>query len=91
MNISIPFSILNKIDSYNVMQMKTQKIWVAVNKNGDIRMFTDEPTRNKQTGKWESKHPFVNSSLYNEVKSIIEHANVNWESEPNFFEIQIDN
>ena len=33
----------------------------------------------------------VNSLLYTEVKSIIEHANVNWESDPNFFEIQIDN
>ena len=71
--------------------MKTQKIWVAVNKNGNVRMFTDEPIRNKQTGKWESKKPFVNSLLYTEVKSIIEHANVNWESDPNFFEIQIDN
>lgn len=70
--------------------MKTQKIWVAVNKNGDIRMFTDEPKRNTKTGKWESKQPFVNSLLFTEVKSIIEHANVNWESEPNFFEIQVN-
>ena len=72
------------------MEMKTQKIWVAVNKNGEIRMFTDEPKRNIKTGKWESSHPFVNSTLYNEVKSIIEHANVNWESEANFFEIQVN-
>ena len=41
--------------------MKTQKIWVAVNKNGNVRMFTDEPIRTKQTGKWESKQPFLNS------------------------------
>jgi hypothetical protein len=70
--------------------MKTQKIWVAVNKNSDIRMFTDEPKRNSKTGKWESINPFVNSLLFTEVKSIIEHANVNWESEPNFFEIQVN-
>jgi hypothetical protein len=72
------------------MGIKTQKIWVAINKNGEIRMFTDEPKRNVKTGKWESSRPFVNSHLFNEVKSILEHAMVTWESEPNFFEIQVN-
>ena len=74
---------------YIIEKMKTQKIWVAVNKNGDIRMFNDEPKKNIKTGKWESKRPYVNSLLFNEVKSIIEHSSFTWECEPNFFEIQV--
>lgn len=69
---------------------ETQIIWVAMNKNGSVRMFLDEPIRNRTTGRWESKRPFVNSKLYEDIIKIIEHSSVTWESEPNFFEIQIN-
>mgnify|MGYP006376981741 CR=1 FL=1 len=33
--------------------MKTVKLWIAVNKNQSIVMFSEEPKRNEKFGKWE--------------------------------------
>lgn len=67
----------------------TISIYLAVNKNGDVRMFTDEPKRNEATGKWESKHPFVNSVLYKEFVELVSKTNINWEHEPENFQLEI--
>lgn len=60
--------------------MKT--IWFAINKNGFIGLYAEEPKRNNETGKWESKYPFVNSLIYDQITKMIEKSNLSWESEP---------
>lgn len=69
----------------------TLTVFVAVNKNGSIRMFTDEPKRNVNSGRWESDNPFVNSKLFKDFTSLCQKANVTWESEPNPFTLEIKN
>ena len=69
----------------------TLNIFVVVNKNGAVRMFTDEPKRNNETGYWESKNPYVNSVLYKDFSNLCTKANLTWESEPNQFTIEFKN
>ena len=70
--------------------MKTSiDIWVAINKNGDIRMFTEEPIRNEATGRWESNHPFVNSVLQSQFEELCEKSKITWEMDPNPFTINL--
>lgn len=69
--------------------MKTVKIWVAVNKNQSVVMFSEEPKKNKKLGKWESNKPFVNSVLFTQLSDLMKKANQTWENEPQYFEIQI--
>ena len=70
--------------------MKTVKVWVAVNKNQSIVMFSEEPKRNKNLGKWESNKPFVNSVLYKDLSNMIEKTPMNWESNPQPFQLSIN-
>lgn len=70
------------------MTKKNVGVWTAVNRNGNIVSFTECPEKNTETGKWEAKHPFVNSVFYNQIKDLIVKANMTWESEPEYFEIQ---
>lgn len=69
---------------------KTLEIWVAVNKNGDVRMFADEPVRNNDTGKWESKHPFVNCIMQKEFEELCTKTKITWEMDPNPFVLNIE-
>ena len=69
--------------------LKSIAIWFAVNKNGDVRMFLDNPTKNVQLGIWESTKPFVNSVLYKEICQIVQQAKMNFENNPEVIEIQI--
>lgn len=69
--------------------MKSVAVWFAVNKNGDVRMFLDNPTKNVQLGIWESKSPYVNSVLYKDICQIVQQAKMNFENNPEVIEIQI--
>lgn len=69
--------------------LKSVAIWFAVNKNGDVRMFLDNPTKNTQLGIWESKNPYVNSVLYKDICQIVQQAKMNFENNPEVIEIQI--
>lgn len=69
---------------------KTITIWFAVNKNGFIGLYSNEPTRNNETGKWESKYPFVNSIIYQNIKNMIESSNFDWNQEPQCLTYEID-
>lgn len=64
-------------------------VWVAVNKNGDVLMFTDEPTRNNDTGKWESANPYINSLIQKDFDTLMKKSNVTWEAEPNMFTLSV--
>lgn len=61
------------------------KCWAAVNKSGFVVLFTDEPKRNEETGKWEG-NLYVNSVVYAAIKDIFEKASWNWEKEAEYFE-----
>ena len=54
--------------------MKTVKIWVDVNKNQSVVMFSEEPKKNKKLGKWESNKPFVNSVLFTQLSDLMKKA-----------------
>ena len=62
----------------------TRKCWVAVNKNGFICMFVNEPTRNLELGKWEGEI-YLDSLIYKTISSVI-CAKMTWENEAEFFE-----
>ena len=64
------------------------EIWVAVNKNGSVRMFTEEPIRNNETGLWEGK-PFVNCVLQSQFEELINKSEITWEMDPNPFTINL--
>lgn len=69
-------------------KQKTIQVWFAVNKNGFVGMFLDEPTRNENTGKWDSDHYFVNSLIYPQICEIVEKAKMTWEAEPQVISFQ---
>ena len=71
---------------------KTITVWFAVNKNGFIGVYADEPIRNDKTGKWESKFPFINSTVYPEIVKLAENSKMDWLKEPECltFKLQLD-
>ena len=73
----------------NVNNMKSVVIWFAVNKNGTVRMFLDNPTKNVDLGIWESKKPYVNSVLYKDICQIVQQARMSFENNPEIIEMQI--
>lgn len=68
---------------------KRQQIWFAVNKNDHVVMFIEEPIKNEKLGKWESKYPYINSSIYKEICSLVQQSKMNWNSESQCIEISI--
>lgn len=68
---------------------KTIKIWIGVNKNGKISMHAEQPVKNEKTGRWESKMPFLNSVLYNEFSNMFQKTELNFDTPPQFLEINI--
>lgn len=64
------------------MKQISKTIWFAVNKSGFIGLYADEPKRNNTTGKWESKFPFINSNIYDQITSLVEKSNIDWKNEP---------
>ena len=69
---------------------KTLTVWFAVNKNGFIGIYSDEPKRNIETGKWESKFPFINSLIYDQICQLVEKAKLDWNKEPECISFQFD-
>ena len=65
-------------------------IWFAVNKNGFVGLYADEPKRNNELGKWESKHPFVNSIIYEQIVNLAEKSNLTWDKDPECIQIKIE-
>ena len=61
------------------------KCWAAVNKNGFIVLFTNQPKRNIDSGQWEGEL-YVNSIVYKAIKDLFEKVNFSWEKEAEYFE-----
>jgi len=70
-------------------KLKSVQIWFGVNRNGRVRMFLDNPTKNVTRGIWESKKPFVNSVLYKDICQIVQQARMSFENNPELIEMQI--
>jgi len=70
------------------MKSKTVEVWFAVNKNGFVGMYNEQPVRNEETGKWESKFPFVNSLAYDQIVALVEKAQMNWNNNPECITLQ---
>ena len=66
---------------------KSRECWVAVNKNGFIVLFTKEPKRNIEAGKWEG-NLYADSVIYNIMKDIVKKGKMTWESEPEYFSFE---
>ena len=90
MGSSFELSIFCSILLYKVYEidMGTIKTWAAVNKNGFLLLFTNEPTRNDNTGKWEGEL-YVNSAIHKMLGPLVEQANMSWENDPEYFEFEI--
>ena len=61
------------------------KCWAAVNKNGFVSLFTDKPTRNEETGRWEGKL-YINSAAYKAIKDLFEKVSFGWNRDAEYFE-----
>lgn len=75
----------------NMSELKKRQltVWAAINKNGSLSLHTEEPIRNEDTGIWVSKSPFINSVLYKDLSNMIEKTPMNWESNPQPFQLSI--
>ena len=64
------------------MENTTINIWFAVNKNGFVGLYCDEPKRNIDNGKWESDSPFLNSVIYNQISDLVKRTKFSWNNNP---------
>ena len=70
-------------------KLKSIQIWFAVNRNGNVRMFLENPTKNISKGIWESKSPYVNSVMYKDIARVVQQAHMTFENNPEIIEMQI--
>ena len=68
----------------------SQMIWFAVNKNGKVVMFTEEPTKNTELGIWVSKSPYINSVIYDDICEVVQKAKMTFDHECQCIELRID-
>ena len=71
-----------------IKSQHSQQIWFCVDKNGFICMFTEKPIKNVVKGTWESKNPYINSKIYNDICAIVQQAKMTFENEPEVIEMQ---
>lgn len=55
-------------------------VWFGVNKNGKVRMFLDEPTRDNDLNIWIGKN-FCNSVIQNQLETMVKGTSLSWESD----------
>lgn len=70
-------------------KLKSVTVWFAVNRNGNVRMFLDNPKKNVEKGIWESNLPYVNSVIYKDITRVVQQAHMSFDSNPEVLEIQI--
>lgn len=75
---------------FNMNQYKSNfiTVWAGVNKNGKLALFTEEPKKDIDKGIWVGKYPFLNSTVYENLKGMIEKT-MTWECEAQPFQINI--
>lgn len=66
----------------------TKGFWVAVNKNLNVVMFCDEPTKNENLGRWEGV-PYINSYALDQILPILKQANFGFNDEPQFLSLEL--
>ena len=55
-------------------------VWFAINKNGKVRMFINEPTRNTELGIWDGDM-FCNSLIQKQLESMVKGTTLSWDSD----------
>lgn len=61
-----------------------QAIYFGVNKNGKLRMFTEDPIR--KDGYWIGKY-YVNSVIYSQLLDVIKNTKLSWEDDSQCIQI----
>lgn len=72
------------IDGKTIVQ-----VWFAVNRDGFLGLYLEEPKRDDTTGKWVSDKPFLNTVLYRQVKDMVDKSKFTWSMDPECFAIQL--
>lgn len=70
--------------------MKVIKIWCAINADNTLSMHSEEPVRNTDLGVWISNAPFVHSIIYKQMSDFMRTANISFENDPEYFEINME-
>lgn len=68
------------------MEKSSIDIWIGVNKNGTISMFTEIPSRGNEN--WVGKY-YINSIIEKYVQNIVSNSSMNWSSEPEFLQLSL--
>ena len=56
-------------------------IWFGINKNRKVRMFLEEPTRDKDLNIWVGKN-FCNSVIQRQLEEMVKGTTLSWEDDP---------
>lgn len=66
---------------------KAKTIYLCVNGDGFVCMFSGEPVRDEENQKWIGKWPYINSIVYKNILPIAFSMGLTWENEPEIFEL----
>lgn len=64
-------------------------IWAGINKNGNLALYFDRPKKDSNKGIWIGKYPYLNSIVYNNLKSMIEKTEMSWECDAEPFQVNV--
>ena len=61
-------------------------IWFGINKNRKVRMFLEEPTRDKDLNIWVGKN-FCNSVIQRQLEEMVKGTTLSWEDDPQVIQL----
>ena len=61
-------------------------IWFGINKNRKVRMFLEEPTRDKDLNIWVGKN-FCNSVIQHQLEEMVKGTTLSWEDDPQVIQL----
>lgn len=59
-------------------------VWLAIAKDGELQLFTEEPVRGKHS--WIG-NPYINSVVFKTVQQMIANSSMSWHSDPEYIEL----
>ena len=61
-------------------------IWFGINKNRKVRMFLEEPTRDKNLNIWVGKN-FCNSVIQRQLEEMVKGTTLSWDDDPQVIQL----
>ena len=61
-------------------------IWFGINKNRKVRMFLEEPTRDKDLNIWVGKN-FCNSVIQRQLEEMVKGTTLSWNDDPQVIQL----